>query len=238
MYPQRHSVVLRYVKPRGGSGAVLPIRWSVPVSAAVRGVRRKRYRWLCRRDTRYAPVGKRCARVAGFAGPTITVSGTCTENIVLNQRERLTIQGALEARNCGGLTLRNLTVRGIHPHRGGAVQRHDSDHHRRDHGDHRRRTRARSRGHFGRDDRRLQPGGCSDRSRWCALCFLRCVFCRRCDARSNSDTKMSSGLHSREIVVRQATSACRTIMPARASSSAALAGLSLDVRHRSSPQSR
>ena len=62
-------------------------------------------------------------------GPnTITVSGTCTENIVLNQRERLTIQGApdggtivsaatfvptLEARNCPGLVLRNLTVRGI-----------------------------------------------------------------------------------------------------------------------------
>lgn len=62
-------------------------------------------------------------------GPnTITVSGTCTENIALNGIERLTIQGApggativsaqpfvstLEARHCPRLVLRNLTVRGI-----------------------------------------------------------------------------------------------------------------------------
>lgn len=61
-------------------------------------------------------------------GPhTITVTGTCTENILINQRERLTIEApagqtativaagpfvsALEARHSLGLTLRNLIVR-------------------------------------------------------------------------------------------------------------------------------
>lgn len=54
-------------------------------------------------------------------GPhTITVSGTCTENVLLNQRERLTIQGpatiigpaiAITIRD-GNVVLRNLVVRG------------------------------------------------------------------------------------------------------------------------------
>ncbi|HEX6100481.1 MAG TPA: hypothetical protein VF432_29470 [Thermoanaerobaculia bacterium] len=57
-------------------------------------------------------------------GPhTITVSGTCTENVVLNQRERLVIQGpatiigpaiAIAIRD-GNVVLRNLVVRGTSP---------------------------------------------------------------------------------------------------------------------------
>lgn len=76
----------------------------------------------------YTSVNAALAAIDSQGPNTITVSGTCTENVVLNQRERLTLQAAadggtivsaapfvttIEARNCGGLTLRNLTVRGI-----------------------------------------------------------------------------------------------------------------------------